>query len=68
MRIVITRTDSDCHGHGCPAVGHVEGLPGHRLVVGKRPEELLDADALAQLAPRVGPDEYAVLIPEELLQ
>lgn len=66
MQIVIQRTDASCFNKNCPAVGVVDGLPGWRLYIGKRPETLLDDEALAQLREHVGPDEYATLVPEDL--
>ena len=66
MQIKIIRKDPNCWAENCPAVGKVDGLPGWTLVVGKKPETLLDAEALAQLRELVGPDEYATLVPESL--
>jgi hypothetical protein len=66
MNIQIERKDDSCFSDNCPAIGRVDGLPGWKLYIGKRPETLLDADGLAQLRGHVGPDEFAVLLPEDL--
>jgi hypothetical protein len=65
MHIRIERKDV-CWSDNCPAIGSVEGLPGWKLYIGKVPETLLDQQALAQLREHVGPDEFAVLLPENL--
>lgn len=66
MQIKIIRKDPNCWAENCPAVGEVVGLPGWTLFVGKKPEALLDAEALAQLREYVGPDETATLVPDSL--
>jgi hypothetical protein len=65
MHIEIERK-TDCFADNCPAQGKVTGLPGWKLYVGKKPETMLDPEALAELQEHVGPGEYAVLVPEEL--
>jgi hypothetical protein len=65
MHIEIERK-TDCFADNCPAQGKVVGLPGWKLYVGKKPETMLDSEALAELQEHVGPGEYAVLVPEEL--
>ncbi len=70
MRIIIdskvTDDGAECGGDHCNARGRIEGLPGWELTIGKRPEALLDAEGLAELAAHVGPDEVATLTPRGL--
>jgi hypothetical protein len=66
VQIEIEKTDPSCFADNCPAVGKVIGLPGWKLYIGKRPETLLDQDALTQLRDRVGPDECAALLPDSM--
>lgn len=70
-RVIIDRKMTDdggtCNGDHCNATGRVEGLPGWRLTIGKRPEELItDPALLAEIAAHVGPGEVAQLTPEGL--
>lgn len=65
MQIEVVKKDP-CFAENCPARLRVIGLPGWTLYVGKKPETLLDSEALAQLQEHVGPDEYATLVPDSL--
>jgi len=65
MDIQLIRKAPNCFSDNCPGDEYkVSGLPGWKVVVGRKPETLLDAEALAQLRGRVGPDEYASLVPD----
>jgi hypothetical protein len=66
MQIEVVKKDRTCFAENCPAQLRVIGLPGWTLYVGKKPETLLDREALDQLREHVGPDEYATLVPDSL--
>ena len=62
MQIEFERKTKDCAGNNCPARYRVVGAPGGTVFVGKK----LDEETRAQLEGQIGPDEYAVWVPDDL--
>jgi hypothetical protein len=61
MQIEFERKTKDCAGNNCSARYRVIGVPGGKVLIGKR----LDEETRAQLGP-IGEDEYAVWVPDDL--
>jgi hypothetical protein len=61
MQIEFEQKTRNCAGNDCPARYKVIGAPGGKVYVGKK----LDEETRAQIG-RVGEDEYAIWVPDDL--
>jgi hypothetical protein len=61
-----TTDDTVCAGNNCPARYRVVNGPGGKVFIGKKLADM-DAATRAQLADKIGPDEDAVWVPDDLL-
>jgi hypothetical protein len=62
MDLELERKTRGCFTSNCPARYRVVGAPGGTVFVGKK----LDEETRAQLEGQIGPDEYAVWVPDDL--